>query len=588
MKRQLAATALSFFLIFQATPESLAQKNASSTKRLATPQQVESLWYKNSIIYSVDIDAFKDSDGDGTGDFNGLTQQLDYLQLLGVDVLWLAPFQPSPKLDNGYDISDYYGVNPKLGTPGDFAEFMYQARKRGMRVITDLVLNHTSDQHPWFQEARQNPNSRFRDWYVWSKDRPKDWNKGMVFPGVQEATWSYDEKAGAYYSHRFYKFQPDLNYQNPAVQREAERIIGFWLQQGVDGFRLDAVPFIIEDPRSDREKPIHYFEQISSIRRFTQFRNGNAIILGEANVLPDENQRYFGEEGNGIQMMFNFYVNQHLFYTLASKELKPLKKALEGTRDIPPTAQWGNFLRNHDELDLGRLTEKQRNKVYQEFGPQKNMQLYERGIRRRLAPMLHNRKQLELAYSLMFSLPGTPVIRYGDEIAMGDDLSLKEREAVRTPMQWSAGKHAGFSTSDQPLENPVIDKGEFAYQQVNVEAQLREPGSFLNWTANLIRVRKLCPEIGWGDWQILETGSPYVLAMQYAFKGNHVVLLQNFSETPQQVSFSSGATAKNRLENLLQPETLQADDKGQVKTQVEGYGYRWYRIGGMLPLHDIK
>ncbi|MCC9168071.1 alpha-amylase family protein [Pontibacter harenae] len=575
-------------LMFMVLPTAWAQDNPPTPKKISSPHQTKGLWYKNCIIYNVDVDAFKDSDGDGIGDIKGLTQQLDYLRMLGVNVLWLAPFQPSPMQDNGYDITDYYGVDPSLGTEGDFAEFIYQAHMRGMRVINDLVLNHTSIQHPWFQEARRNKNSRYRDWYVWSEERPDDWNKGMVFPGVQQETWTYDKEAGAYYSHRFYKFQPDLNYKNPEVQAEVERIISFWLRQDLDGYRLDAVPFIIEDPRSDREDPIHYFEQITSFRKLTQWRKGEAIILGEANVLPDENMRYFGDEGTGIHMMFNFYVNQHMFYSLASKDLQPLKKALRDTRDIPPTSQWAQFLRNHDELDLGRLTEAQRNKVFEEFGPKKNMQLYERGIRRRLAPMLQNRKQMEMVYSLMFSLPGTPVIRYGDEIAMGDDLSLKEREAVRTPMQWSADKNAGFSSANKKLDNPVIDKGEYSYKRVNVEAQLRDPNSFLNWTKKLIDLRKQCPEIGWGAWQILEANSPDVLVMEYEWNGSHLVLVHNFSEQPQQVSFTSGATAKVRLENLLQQETLKPDKAGVHKINIEGYGYRWYRVGGLLRLNDLK
>ncbi|RDV14496.1 trehalose synthase [Pontibacter diazotrophicus] len=588
MKKDVLGLAVNILLVFAVQPFALAQTGTPPPEKQATPHQVKGLWYKNSIIYNVDIDSFKDSDGDGVGDFKGLAQQLDYLQMLGVDVLWLAPFQPSPEQDNGYDVSDYYGINPRLGTPGDFEDFMHQAHMRGMRVVTDLVLNHTSIQHPWFQQARQSSRSRYRDWYVWSEERPESWNRGMVFPGVQEATWTYDEEAGAYYSHRFYKFQPDLNYSNPEVQKEAERIIGYWLRQGVDGFRLDAVPFIIEDPRSDPDDPIHYFEMISRFRRFLQWRKGDAILLGEANVLPEENERYFGDEGNGIHMMFNFYVNQHVFYSLATEDLQPLKKALVDTRDIPATAQWGNFLRNHDELDLGRLTEEQRNKVYQAFGPQENMQLYERGIRRRLAPMLRNRKQLELAYSLMFALPGTPVIRYGDEIAMGEDLSLPEREAVRTPMQWSDEKNAGFSTADKELDTPVIDEGKYAYARVNVEAQLRDPNSFLNWTANIIEARKLCPEIGWGDWKILEAGSPDVLVMQYDWQGSHLVMVHNFSDKPQQVTFTSEVTAKDTLENLLQKETRRPGKSGFHKIKLEGYGYRWYRVGELLNLKDIR
>ena len=366
---------------------------------------IKDLWYKNTIIYSLDLETFMDANGDGTGDFRGLVRRLDYLHSLGIGTIWLAPFQPTPNRDNGYDISDYYGVDPRHGSSGYFVEFMHQANKRGIKVIIDLVVNHTSNQHPWFQNSRSDKNSPYRDWYLWSKKKPSDWNKGMVFPGVQEETWTYDRKAQAYYYHRFYDFQPDLNIENPQVREEIERIMGFWLELGVAGFRVDAVPFIIETSAPGKKEPDMMFKYISEMRRFLQWRRGDAVFLGEANVLPEVTKKYFGD-GDGIHMMFNFYVNQHLFYALATGDIEPLAEALEATRDIHPTAQWGQFLRNHDELDLGRLTDEQRAKVFEKFGPKKTMQLYDRGIRRRLAPMLGNRPQIELAYSVMFSLPG--------------------------------------------------------------------------------------------------------------------------------------------------------------------------------------
>lgn len=393
---------------------------------------IEDLWHKNTVIYSLDLETFMDANGDGIGDFEGLIRRLDYLHSLNVDTIWLAPFQPTPNRDNGYDISDYYGVDARHGSSGDFVEFMHQAKRRGINVIIDLVVNHTSDEHRWFQSARGDKNSGFRDWYVWSKKRPDDWNKGMVFPGVQKSTWTYDSEAKEYYFHRFYDFQPDLNTNNPEVRAEIRRIMGYWLELGVAGFRLDAVPFIIETPNPGGGKHKQKFEYLSDMRHFLQWRCGDAILLGEANVLPGENRKYFGTKGDGIHMMFNFYVNQHLFYALATSEVKPLADALRATRSLPHTAQWAQFLRNHDELDLGRLTKEQMAKVFSRFGPEKRMQLYDRGIRRRLAPMLGERSQIELAYSVLFSLPGTPVIRYGDEIGMGDDLGLKERDAVRT------------------------------------------------------------------------------------------------------------------------------------------------------------
>jgi maltose alpha-D-glucosyltransferase/alpha-amylase len=401
---------------------------------------IEDLWYKNTIIYSLDLETFMDANGDGIGDFEGLVRRLDYLQSMGVETIWLAPFQPTPNKDNGYDVSDYYGVDPRHGSSGDFVEFMHQAQKRGLKVIIDLVVNHTSSDHPWFQEARANKDSPKRDWYVWSKKRPEGWDEGMVFPGVQKSTWTYDKVAREYYFHRFFDFQPDLNVANPAVRAEIRRIMGYWLQLGVAGFRVDAVPFIIETTEPGK-KPEMRFDFLTEFRELLQWRSGDAILLGEANVLPDENRKYFGEKGNGIHMMFNFFVNQHLFYALATGDAEPLIAALEATRDRPETAQWAHFLRNHDELDIDRLTDEQKAKVFERFGPDNNMQLYERGIRRRLAPMLGSQAEEEFAYSVLFSLPGTPVLRYGDEIGMGDDLSLKERDAVRTPML--VGRAAG-------------------------------------------------------------------------------------------------------------------------------------------------
>jgi maltose alpha-D-glucosyltransferase / alpha-amylase len=542
---------------------------------------IEDLWYKNTVIYSLDLETFMDANGDGVGDFQGLIRHLDYLQALGVGAIWLAPFQPTPNRDNGYDVRDYYGVDPRHGSSGDFVEFMHQAKKRGIKVLMDLVVNHTSDEHPWFQEARKSEDSPFRGWYHWSKKRPADWNKGMVFPGVQKRTWSYDKQAKAYYFHRFYDFQPDLNTENPHVRAEIRRVMGYWLALGVAGFRIDAVPFLIESVVPGQEMGEQNFEYLAEFRQFLQWRVGDAILLGEANVLPEENDRYFGEGGgDGIHMMFNFFVNQHLFYALASGEVGPLIEAIRATQDIPLTAQWAQFLRNHDELDLGRLTEEQRQKVFARFAPEKEMQLYDRGIRRRLAPMLGDRRHEELAYSVMFSLPGTPVIRYGDELGMGDDLSLPEREAVRTPMQWANEPNGGFSTARKTV-HPVIDRGVWGHQHVNVEAQRRDPDSLLNWTARMIRLRKECPEIGWGRCNILETGSPHVLALRYDWRGTSVLVVHNFDERPHEARIMPDVEGADRLSNLLRDEELHADDSGVYRIALDALDFGWFRVGGL-------
>ena len=349
---------------------------------------ISDLWYKNAIVYCLSVRTFMDADGDGIGDFRGLARRLDYLHGLGVTAIWLMPFQTSPHRDDGYDVSDYYSVDPRYGTLGDFVDFTHGAKQRGIRVLIDLVVNHTSDQHPWFKEARRDPQSPYREWYVWSKKKPKNAKTGMVFPGVQKTTWSYDDQARAYYFHRFYDFQPDLNTSNPKVQAEILKIMGFWIQLGVSGFRMDAVPFVIASKGPKAGKPVEQYDMLRTFREFLQWRQGDCIVLAEANVLPDTDMEYFGDDGERMHMMFNFQVNQHLFYALASADTGPLIKAMKATKPRPATAQWGLFLRNHDELDLGRLTDEQRQKVFAAFGPDKSMQLYDRGIRRRLAPML--------------------------------------------------------------------------------------------------------------------------------------------------------------------------------------------------------
>ena len=540
---------------------------------------IDDLWYKNAVIYCLDVEKYMDANGDGVGDFEGLSRRLEYLAGLGVTCVWLQPFYNSPNRDNGYDVSDYFTVDARHGDGGDFVEFMHHAEKRGIKVLMDLVVNHTSDEHPWFQEARD-PDSDKHDWYVWADERPEDWNDGMVFPGHQETTWTYDRKAKRYYFHRFYDFQPDLNMDNPRVRVEIQRIIGFWLQLGVKGFRVDALPFMIErvDPaKGDGE---HRFDYLTEFRSFLQWRSGDAILLGEANVLPDENRKYFGDErGDRVHMMFNFFVNQHLFYALATGDVETLKDAIRATADVPETGQWAHFLRNHDELDLGRLTDEQRQRVFERFGPEEHMQLYGRGIRRRLAPMLGDRRHEELAYSMMFALPGTPVIRYGDELGMGDNLELEQRKAVRTPMQWDNAPNAGFSTADD-LIHPVIDEGVWSYEHVNVASQRRDPHSLLNWTARMIRLRKECPEIGWGKCTVLEAESPHVLALRYDWRGNSILVIHNFAERPEEIRIDPDVDGGESLSNLISEEELFSDD-GTHKIPLDAHDYRWYRIGGL-------
>ncbi len=543
---------------------------------------INDLWYKNAIIYCLSVGTYMDANADGIGDFEGLMRRLDYLQGLGVTAIWLMPFQSSPQRDDGYDICNYYEVDHRYGTLGDFVEFTHAAAQRGIRVIMDLVVNHTSDQHPWFQQARSDPRSRYRDWYVWAKKRPAGSNRGVVFPGVQKSTWTYDSVAREWYFHRFYDFQPDLNTANPHVQAEILKIMGFWIQLGVSGFRMDAVPFVIATKGASVRQTAEQYDMLRMIREFLQWRKGDAIILAEANVLPESDMEYFGRAGDRMHMMFNFQVNQNLFYALATSDTRPLSAALRKTRSRPATAQWGQFLRNHDELDLGRLTEQQRATVFKAFGPEPEMQLYQRGIRRRLAPMLAgDRRRLELAYSLMFTLPGTPVIRYGDELGMGDDLDLPERNCARTPMQWSNEPHAGFTQNDKPL-TPVISSGPYGYEHVNAAQQRREPNSLLNWTERLIRMRKEVPEVGWGDFRLLPTGDESVLAIRYDWRNNSVLFVHNLAGTPREVSFDIGLPREDAslLVNLLSEDHSRSHDS-RHHMLLEGYGYRWFRVGGL-------
>lgn len=539
-------------------------------------------WYKNAVIYSLSLDSYLDSNGDGVGDFAGLLDRVDYLQGLGVTAIWLMPFHPSPRRDHGYDVADHYGVDPQFGTLGDFVEFTQACRQRGIRVMMDLVLNHTSTEHPWFRAAISDRNSKYRDFYIWAEDRPEDADEGMIFPGVQETTWTWNRHAQAYYFHKFYDFQPDLNLANPRVRAELLKIVGFWLELGISGFRVDAVPFLIAEDGINVKNPQPAFDFLHRLREFAQWRKGDAVFLAEANIPPQDCIPYFGEAGDRLQMMFNFPVNQTLFYALASGDTLPLREKLEESRDVPATAQWAHFLRNHDELDIGRLPDEQREAVFAAFGPDEDMQLYDRGIRRRLAPMLGgDRASLELAYSLMLTMPGTPVIRYGDEIGMGEDLSLPERDAARTPMQWSAEKNGGFTPSDEPVR-PVIDEGPYGYRKVNVAMQRASRDSFLRWTEDMLRMRKELTEIGHGTFTILDTPD-HILAMRYDYEGRISVFTHNLSD--EKVEFTIRVTdnedSNRALVCLQSNRAIPPREDEKYDLVLEPYGYRWFRLGGL-------
>ena len=542
-------------------------------------------WYKEAVIYCVDVDTYSDSNGDGCGDLPGLTSRLDYLSRLGVTCLWLNPIHPSPQRDGGYDISDYYGIDPRLGTLGDFVELASQARSRGIRLLLDLVVNHTSDQHPWFSSARSDPNSPYRDWYVWSKDEPPDRRQGIVFPGEQTETWTMDEAAGLWYYHRFYDFQPDLNWANPAVRAEIKKVMGFWLQLGASGFRIDAAPFVIEQISAGVDPGPKDWTILDDWRQDVQWRNGEAVLLCEANVEPEELAKYCAASPEGpndrAHLMFAFGLNAKLWLALARCDAEPLVEALGTLPKLAAMAQWATFLRNHDELDLSKLTDEQRGDVMAAFAPKPDMRLYGRGIRRRLAPMMNgDRRRVELAYSLQFSMPGTPVLRYGEEIGMGEDLRLPGREAIRTPMQWDASRTAGFSTAaPADLVRPVPTRGRYSARQVNVESQRPDRTSLLRWFEELVRVLRECPEIGVGQVSVLDLPLPRsVLAHRFDAPEGAVLLLHNLADTRVTLDLSAVATGRKPPYEVLADDRYEPLAKNLGRVQLNGWGYRWIRL----------
>jgi trehalose synthase len=551
--------------------------------------QTSDLWWKNAVVYCLDVETFADGNGDGCGDFRGLIQRIDHLARLGVTCLWLMPFYPSPDRDDGYDITDFYGVDPRLGTLGDVVELVRTARDRGMRVIVDLVVNHTSAEHPWFVEARGSRDSPKRDWYVWQDEKPADAAQGVVFPDQETSLWEYDRKTKQYYLHQFYKHQPDLNIANPEVRDEIARIMGFWMELGLSGFRVDAVPFLLQTARqSDTVALPDPHDYLADLAAFLRRRNGEAVLLGEVNLPYPDLMPFFGARDGGgstdeLTMCFDFIGMQQMYLALARADAEPLADALRQRPDPPEDGHWATFVRNHDELTLDKLTDSQRKEVFTAFGPDEDMQVYGRGLRRRLPTMLGgDQRRIRMVYSLLFSLPGTPVLFYGEEIGMGENLAVEGRFAVRTPMQWTPDpKSGGFSSGDPKAFPAPVVTGEYGPEHVNVRDQMRDGASLLSWIRSLVDNYRACPELAWGTYTVLDPGpdARSVLAHRCDADGQAVVVLHNLADVDVTAAPPLADLAGATLVDVLDPgaDPVPVDGKGQVEVTLEPYGCRWLR-----------
>jgi maltose alpha-D-glucosyltransferase/alpha-amylase len=547
---------------------------------LARPLNAEPLWFKKAVFYEVLIRAFQDGNDDGIGDIPGLISRLDYLQWLGIDCLWLLPFNKSPLRDGGYDISDHYAVLPEYGSVEDVKQLMEEAHRRGIRVIMDLVMNHTSDEHPWFQSARHAPNSLYRDWYVWSDSTERYKDARIIFLDTEPSNWTWDEAAGAFFWHRFFSHQPDLNYDNPEVRKAMLDLVRFWLDLGMDGYRLDAVPYLYEREGTNCENLPETHAFLAEVRETVDREYPNRVLLSEANQWPHDVIEYFGTPTRPeCHMNFHFPLMPRLFMALRRQDRFPIANILERTPPVPAGCQWGMFLRNHDELTLEMVTEDERAYMWKEYAPDPRMKL-NLGIRRRLAPLLDNgRQQIELFYGLLFSLPGSPVLYYGDELGMGDNIFLPDRDGVRTPMQWTGDRNGGFSRADfaelylPPLMDPV-----YGFQAVNVEAQLRTESSLLRYVRRLLAARLEWPVFGVGEFEMLSSSTTPVFAFLRTHGDSAVLCVNNLSPNPYPVELDlSRFNGRSPVELIGKVRFPPIGELPYLLT-LPGHGFYWFSL----------
>jgi maltose alpha-D-glucosyltransferase / alpha-amylase len=536
------------------------------------------LWFKDAVFYEIYVRGFYDSNADGIGDFNGLIEKLDYLQWLGIDCIWLLPTYKSPLKDGGYDVADYRDILPEYGTMNDFRRFLDAAHSRGIRVIIELLVNHTSDQHPWFKESRSSPDSPKRDWYVWSDTDQRYTDARIIFTDTERSNWTWDEEAKAFYWHRFFSHQPDLNYDNPEVQQAMLDIVAYWVDMGIDGFRLDAVPYLYERDGTNCENLPETHAFLKRLRAFVANRNPNCMLLAEANQWPEDVVAYFGE-GDECHMCYHFPIMPRLFMAIQKEDRRPIVEILERTPGIPENCQWGMFLRNHDELTLEMVTDEERDYLYREYATDPRMRLNV-GIRRRLAPLMSNgRRRIELLHALLFSLPGSPFLYYGDEIGMGDNIYLGDRDGVRTPMQWSSDRNAGFSRADfARLYFPVIMDPVYGYQSVNVEAQQRHSTSLLNWMKAMINLRKDHAVFGRGTIEFLKPENRTIFAFIRSDQHETVLCVYNLSRDAQPVQLDL-----SRYEGISPIEIIGGTVFPKIESQpyqlaFGPYGFYWFYL----------